>query len=157
MPAFAFTVGSFGDILAAAGLAARICKTLRNSYVDSLSEARALELELQSLQQVLISTGEFVERYKSTPLGPVFTKVVDLEVTQCHRAMYLFYAEIHGYRDTLTSTVIKRVWGKVMWAGTDKAASLRVKLSSHREKLITILVAVNSFVPLSVMHIMVSY
>jgi len=145
MPVFALTVGSLGDILATAGLAIKIVKALHESGHSS-AECDVLTLELQALQKVLILTEYAIQHYKSSALGQILANVVGPEVAQCHLAMQGFATEIDTYRQVLGSTVIGRLWGRVVWTMSDKVVSLQAKLTSHRGKLSMILVALNSFV-----------
>jgi len=68
MPVFTFTVGSLGDILATAGLAAQVLKVLYDNK-DLAKECEILAIELRSLQSVLLLVKFALEQYDSMPLG----------------------------------------------------------------------------------------
>lgn len=136
MSIFAFTVGSFGDILTTAGLAVKISQALYGKRGSS-NECQALMSEVGSLYEALISSRDAVKLYKSSPLGQSLSTKIFREVDQCHLLMWLFLDNMDGYRKPLLSTVIGELWHKVWWNvwETDELAALRTKLSARRETL----------------------
>ncbi|KAF8572899.1 hypothetical protein K439DRAFT_1141933 [Ramaria rubella] len=148
MPVFAFTAGSFGDILSAAGLAAKIATTLYDSS-DVSAECRASMSELQALQQTLLWIRTAVEFYDHTPIGNALRHIVHQEVAQCHLEMRHFDDHLEKYRRHLVYTKIASVCFRVWSAATSDLASLSNKLAACRSRLAMMLVMLNSFVSFS--------
>ncbi|KAF8970346.1 hypothetical protein BDZ97DRAFT_1790928 [Flammula alnicola] len=143
MPAFVFTVGSLGDILATAGLAAQVVKVLYDNK-NIAKECETLAIELRSLQSVLILTEYALQRYSSTPLGEPMAHIIQPEVAQCHLSLAQFSDNINVCRRALSVTNISSLWRRVVWAASDEAATLSAKLSNHRSKLTMLLISLNS-------------
>ncbi|KDR80918.1 hypothetical protein GALMADRAFT_241464 [Galerina marginata CBS 339.88] len=136
MPAFVFTAGSLGDILATAGLVAQVARVLYDSRNLS-AECDALRIELQALQTVLIQVNDALERYGSTPLGKPLAHFIRPDVVQIHLSLKALADKIISCEQALFSTTIGFLWRKVIWIASDEAASLREKLSHHRSTLTT--------------------
>jgi hypothetical protein len=147
MPVFAFTAGSLGDILATAGLAAQVVKALYDNK-NMEKECEILAIELRSLQSVLLMVEFALQQYDSTPLGAPLAHFVRPEVAQCHLALKAFSDKVFACQKALSLTTIGSLWQKVMWAASDEAASLSSKCSNHRLKLCTLLITLNSRVPI---------
>jgi len=147
MPVFVFTAGSLGDILATAGLAAQVVKTLYDNQ-NLAKECEILAVELRSLQSVLLMVEFALQQYDSTPLGAPLAHFVRPEVAQCHLALKAFSNKVFACQKALSLTTIGSLWQKVVWAASDEAASLSGKISGHRLKLCTLLITLNSRVPI---------
>jgi hypothetical protein len=142
MSVVAFTFGSFGDILATAGLVAKICQALYDPCDRSLKD------ELRFLHQLLLLTHDVVQRQRSTPLAQNLVLLVQETVTQCNSEMQSFLRKIDDIRKPLAWTSIARFWGKVLWAAhrPDEVVKLREGLSAHRQTLTCLLAALNKSV-----------
>ena len=148
MSAFAFTAGSLGDILATAGLVAQVVKALYDNK-NLAKECEILAIELQSLQSVLLMVEFALRQYDSTPLWAPLAHFVRPEVAQCHLALKAFSDNIFACQKALSLTTVGSLWRQVVWAASDEAASLSGKISGHRLKLCTLLITLNSRVPIS--------
>ncbi|KDR74028.1 hypothetical protein GALMADRAFT_598580 [Galerina marginata CBS 339.88] len=140
---FAFTVGSLGDILATAGLAGQIAKTLYDSASVN-AECRALVLELKSLQKTLILTHHALHQYLASPIGEALAGFIEPEVAQAHLLLQGYLDKVNACRKALLSTTIASLWRKVAWTASSETLALNEKLRHHEGKLTMLLVALNS-------------
>ena len=132
MSVFAFTVGSFGDILEALQLIIKISGTLRSNH-DIARQCQKLLLELQSLFPILSLTQSFLNDYQNTSLGETLTHVIEPQLVQCHIDLANFHTKI----ENLNLNCWSAMWKRVVWAGTSEAENLRNNLLSIRCNLIS--------------------
>lgn len=143
MPVFAFTVGSLGDIMTTAGLAAQVATVFYdNRHISDACES--LSAELQTLHQVLLLTSDALQRYESTPLGTPLFHSIQPEVAECYKVLKKCSDDIDSCRKSLMTTSIGSLWRRLTWTVTDEPAALRAKLSNHRSNLALILLSLNT-------------
>jgi hypothetical protein len=143
MSVVAFTFGSFGDVLATAGLVARICLALYDPSDTSLTD------DLQSLHKLLLLTDDVVQRdHGPTPLDQVLANTVRQTVNQCHSEMRLFLDKIDNIRRPISWTSIGGLLDKVWRAAQepDEVMKFRARLSIHQQRLTWLLAVLNKSV-----------
>jgi len=128
----AFAFGSFGDILATAGLAVQIIKALRDRGESSRNQH--LLQELRSLFDLLVSTEEVIRLYEPRPTCQRLVATLKGEVLKCRSLLSDFLSHVNESRRPLDSTNFLR---RVAWAmrESEEAASLRTELASRHANL----------------------
>ncbi|KAJ7044869.1 hypothetical protein C8F04DRAFT_1174622 [Mycena alexandri] len=95
MPAFAFTYGSFGDILATGQLVVKIIIILRRGTRSD--ECAETEKELKSLGGDLASLTRIpIDETISDALATSVASRIQEEVQRCHLDMLRFYTKINA-------------------------------------------------------------
>ncbi|KAF8811589.1 hypothetical protein BYT27DRAFT_7089287 [Phlegmacium glaucopus] len=124
---------SFGDIVAAAGIARSIYKALSDS-TGSSSEYQCLITELHSFEQALIMVEHAI-----TVIPPSGRLAQDIaaETTTCLELLKTFLDRIKSYQKALGGGGKGASWRKIGWGlfKTDEVASFRQKLSQHKQNI----------------------
>ncbi|KAI0746966.1 hypothetical protein C8Q80DRAFT_1271780 [Daedaleopsis nitida] len=140
---FPFSFSSFGDIITAADLALRIAKALSSSAGSSY-EYQYLIQELSALSYVLQLADT------ATRTGMLHRDVVNgivAEISRCRSVMDGLWERVRGYQKALGSSNGGggSSWRKIGWAlfKTQDVQDTRMKLSTHRLALVTLMTACN--------------
>jgi len=130
------------------GLIETITDELLVDSKQSSSMHRDLALELESLQRTLSLTRLAVQIYQDRPLGQSLANTITPEVLACLFTLQELLDHIGStWLDlciTSASRFWRRIWG-VRWDG-DESTLLRKKLSSSRQSLQGLLMALHSYV-----------
>jgi len=131
---FPLVPASFGDIVAAAGIARSIYKTLSHSTGSSY-EYQCLIAEVHSFEQALRTIHGAIS---VTTLSARDTQDIEAETTRCFELLKKFLESIKSYQKALGgSGKGANSWRKIGW-GLFKAgevASFRQKLSQHKQNI----------------------
>ncbi|KDR77207.1 hypothetical protein GALMADRAFT_435833 [Galerina marginata CBS 339.88] len=128
---------SFGDIIAAAGLALSIYKALSDSagatydYQCLIDELYSFHLALQSVNVVLSKSG-------TTP-GEVLVQNIKAEATSCRKLLEKFWDRIKSYQKSLGGgrRDWKDSWRKIGWGlfKANEVVDFRQKLCQHKQTI----------------------
>jgi hypothetical protein len=143
MSVVTFSAGSLGDILATTSFIVQIAQ-LVYSNGNLSKDCQTLSIELQSLHGTLLLLDNALERCCSTPLAEPIARFIQHEIVQCHISLAKFSSKLEEFRLGPSSTSLASLWRKLVWVGSAEAASLSPSLSSHRLKLIMLLIYLNS-------------
>lgn len=132
---FPLLPSSFGDVVAAASLAAKVFKALSDSTGSSF-EYQSLVGESNALSNVL----KLVEiALRSSTLNHAVVEGINAEAVRCRLVLEKLWDKIKGYQKTLGCAAegswTKSSWRKIGWGlfKADDIESFRSKLSAHRE------------------------
>lgn len=142
----AFSVGSFGDILATIQLVVKATAALQGATSE---EQRSLRFELQALGGVLLSVQEALEKCRSGAGGNATFQNLEIsisqEVTQCQVAIRKFVKKAESYQKNLGRTSIANVWWGVWWSAIEagEISQLRATLAGHQFRLALLLISLD--------------
>ena len=133
-PVVAFTAGSLGDILAVAGLAARVAKVFYdNRHVTQ--ECESIASEMKHLQQVLILADSAWKQYETTPLGIPLLHFIRPEIVECRNILQKCLDDLVANKNVMASAGARSLWTRFVWVATNQSTALRERLSKHRMNL----------------------
>ncbi|KAJ6590719.1 hypothetical protein DFH09DRAFT_1274138 [Mycena vulgaris] len=142
MSAMSFSMGSFGDIIAAADLAMKIVQVLYYSQQVSEDYQGAMT-KLVSLHHELILISDSLQLDTAAGLGAVARQSAAAEIACCYTEMRRFLAKTEGVAARGMAGVLNKVW----WAASEakELRSLRAAVSRHRATLSVLIGASNLF------------
>jgi hypothetical protein len=128
----------------AADLIDKIVQLLPNDR-ETVDRYRDLKQELESLHLSLLLSGHAIHAFKHTLLDESLAKTINSEVGRCFMTLREMFDNIKRYQQGLQSTSINYLWPQVYWSrwGRSELAQLREKLSTHRDSLDELLIALN--------------
>jgi hypothetical protein len=117
------------------------------------SSERHLDLiqELKLLNELLSLAGVAIEIYSCTPLGPGLAGVINKTAFRCCIVLQELFERIKQCWQGLTLTKVYPLWRQVLWSGfsNEELALLKDKLSTLRESFNSVLMALASYVYLT--------
>ncbi|KAF7325312.1 hypothetical protein MVEN_02631600 [Mycena venus] len=138
MSAFAFTYGSFGDILATGQLVAKVIVLLRNGRRSS--ECAETEKELKSLGTDLenITHIPLDEAHQSSPITLSIAARIRDEVHHCHLIILRFFQKINASDNGFMH--------KLLWAASEEKelTAFRMRVIERRTALSVVVGMMNS-------------
>ena len=145
------------DALSVMNATITLIDQISNSLIDtsdSSNNHRDLERLLDTLRQILRLAKRAIKAYADRPLGQSLTNAIISEVKRCRILLSALLGKIHGTWVGLICTRIGGMWRQVFrsqWSGYE-FAYLKRKLEESWKSLGTILLALNSYVSLSIVH-----
>jgi hypothetical protein len=114
----------------------------------STNNRQDLTLELESLYQTLTLIKLTIQKYNDTPLGQSLVNVITPEIKLCSTTLQKLLNSFNDTRLDLSITTVGGLLRRIWWSEWDghEFASLRKKLLSSRYSLLSLLIALHSYV-----------
>lgn len=128
----------------AAGLVIKIMQSL----MEREPRYFRLKLVLELLHKTLTLGGLAIQAYEYTPLGRNLANVVNQEAEKCCIILQELLDKINCHCQGLISTNVQTLWRRVLWSGCG-LDEMEIKLSSRQRSLGECLMALNSYVSLT--------